>query len=245
MTESAEPVHGDREVSRQLEDTRALLDAVCSEMQVLLTRVQNLEARLAGAASEGAPSQAAMPLFELRGETWQITWQGEHLSFPDSLGFRYLAHLVTNPHRPVHVLSLVALAQGQGDPVIDGGADTELSDPSARQAYAVQIEELRESIAVATSAGYAERACLLRDELAALERFAGGAEGAFGRARRFAGPAERARTAVQRRIRNASQRIGRAQPGLQRHLDRHVRTGLWCVYSPTPVQPQSAPPARA
>ena len=49
----------------------------------------------------------------------------------------------------------------------------------------------------------------------------------------IAGPdAERARTAVTARIKDAIRRIGEAHPDLGRHLARSVRTGTFCVYDP-------------
>jgi hypothetical protein len=37
---------------------------------------------------------------------------------------------------------------------------------------------------------------------------------------------------VQRRVREAIQRIAAGAPALGRHLDRAVRTGTFCVYEP-------------
>ena len=44
--------------------------------------------------------------------------------------------------------------------------------------------------------------------------------------------AERARTAVTARIRDALRRIERADPELGAHLRRSVRTGTLCSYAP-------------
>ena len=46
--------------------------------------------------------------------------------------------------------------------------------------------------------------------------------------------AERARTAVRSRIRDALQRIEVAHPALGRHLAHSVWTGSYCVYQPDP-----------
>ena len=58
------------------------------------------------------------------------------------------------------------------------------------------------------------------------------AYGLGGRVRRSGSAAERARTAVTARIRDAIRRIGDAHPELGRHLARSVRTGTFCVYEP-------------
>jgi hypothetical protein len=44
--------------------------------------------------------------------------------------------------------------------------------------------------------------------------------------------AERARSAVQRRIKNALDRIAEQSPALAAHLGRTLRTGNFCVYRP-------------
>jgi len=63
------------------------------------------------------------------------------------------------------------------------------------------------------------------------------AYGLGGRARRVGSSAERARTAVTARMRDAIRRIASAHPKLGQHLLRSVRTGTFCVYEPeTPVR---------
>lgn len=51
-------------------------------------------------------------------------------------------------------------------------------------------------------------------------------------ARRAGGSAERARSAVTRRIREAIRRVTDVHPTLGAHLRRAVRTGRWCAYEP-------------
>jgi pimeloyl-ACP methyl ester carboxylesterase len=53
-----------------------------------------------------------------------------------------------------------------------------------------------------------------------------------GRSRHLGSGAERARSAVTWRIRNAIRKIASAHPRLGRHLDNAVRTGTFCVYEP-------------
>ncbi len=50
--------------------------------------------------------------------------------------------------------------------------------------------------------------------------------------RRLGSPAERARTTVTGRIRDALRRIEKAHPELGAHLRRSLRTGTMCSYSP-------------
>jgi len=61
------------------------------------------------------------------------------------------------------------------------------------------------------------------------------AYGLAGKPRRSGDPAERARTTVTARIRDAITRIDRDHPDLGRHLRWAVRTGTLCVYDPEEV----------
>ena len=62
----------------------------------------------------------------------------------------------------------------------------------------------------------------------------GRAVGLGGRARRAGGAAERARSAVQRRIKNAIERVGEHDKNLAALLGRTVRTGNYCIYRADP-----------
>lgn len=74
------------------------------------------------------------------------------------------------------------------------------------------------------------------EERVALLAQLGQAYGIGGRARRAGSPAERARTTVTWRIRDALRRIEGVHPELARHLRNSVRTGSACSYEPeTPV----------
>ena len=53
-----------------------------------------------------------------------------------------------------------------------------------------------------------------------------------GQSRDFAGPAERARTAVQKALRRTIDHIGKEAPMLADGLRRSVRTGLVCRFDP-------------
>ena len=59
-----------------------------------------------------------------------------------------------------------------------------------------------------------------------------GAYGLGGRPRRAGDPAEKARTTVTSRIRDAIGRVESVHPDLGRHLRASVRTGTFCSYVP-------------
>ena len=53
-------------------------------------------------------------------------------------------------------------------------------------------------------------------------------------ARKAAATTERARLNVTRALRTSIARIGELAPQIGGHLDRAVRTGVYCTYSPAP-----------
>jgi hypothetical protein len=130
----------------------------------------------------------------------------------------------------VHVLDLVNGQAGGGAEPVDVGDAGELLDDEARDSYRARLEDLREVVAEAESFGDAARAARAREEIEFLGAELGRAVGLGGRARRAGSPAERARIAVQRRIKNALGRIAEASPALAESLSRSVKTGNFCVF---------------
>ena len=74
-----------------------------------------------------------------------------------------------------------------------------------------------------------------REEREALVAQLSAAYGLGGRPRRAGDPAERARSTVTWRIRDAIGRIEREHEELGRHLRAAVRTGTYCRYAPEVV----------
>ncbi|MDB4980492.1 MAG: regulatory protein LuxR, partial [Myxococcales bacterium] len=175
---------------------------------------------------------AARLTMVLEGEYWTVTGPaGVAFRLKDSLGLQYLARLVAEPGREIHVLELVGGGAADDAPVDTGDAG-ELLDDEARDEYRRRLEDLRDTLAEAESFGDASRAAKAREEVDFLATELGRAVGLGGRARRAGSAAERARSAVQRRIKNALVRIGEAAPDLAPELTRAVRTGNFCVYRP-------------
>jgi hypothetical protein len=179
---------------------------------------------------------AAAPFsFAREGEYWAVTHAGATFRLKDSLGIQYLVRLLDAPGREIHVLDLTGerAAGGAGvNEAIDTGDAGELLDDEARRAYQRRLEDLEETVAEAESFGDAVRAATAREEIEMLGAELGRAVGLGGRARRAGGAAERARSAVQRRIKNAIERVGEHDKGLAALLGRTVRTGNYCIYRP-------------
>ena len=126
--------------------------------------------------------------------------------------------------RGTNAVLLARLQQGMmaldlADPDLAAGP---VIDAEARDAYR------------ADAAGDRDRSAGLAAEQKALIAELRGAFGLGGHPRRAGASAERARTAVRSRIRDALERIEVAHPALGRHLAHSVRTGSYCVYQPDP-----------
>ncbi len=201
------------------------------------------EARLGeGGTSPPLPASSSSPApfsFAREGEYWSVTFAEATFRLKDTLGIQYLVRLIEAPGREIHVLDLAgergsAAADGAATEAIDLGDAGELLDDEARASYQRRLEDLEETAAEAESFGDGARAARARAEIEALAAELSRAVGLGGRMRRAGGAAERARSAVQRRIKNAIARIGEHAPALGTLLTRVVRTGNYCVYRPGP-----------
>ncbi|HET6771318.1 MAG TPA: AAA family ATPase [Actinomycetota bacterium] len=205
----------------------------------------------AGTGSGDLASPIGPAVFRREGEYFSIAFEGETFRLKDTKGLRYLAHLLANPGQEVHAIDLVTL--GEGGPVraegfresaeraglhSRGAGDAgDVLDPQARAAYKRRLVELNEDLDEAESFGNAERATRAREEMDVLARHLAGATGLGGQSRHSVSPAERARVSVTKAIRVALERIARHSNTLGRHLERTVRTGGFCSYSPDPRAP--------
>jgi tetratricopeptide (TPR) repeat protein len=180
-----------------------------------------------------APASTTAPLTLRReGEYWSVEWSGAPVRLRDSRGLQILATLVASPGRDFHALDLASPASPGGAAGGDAGDAGELLDDEARAAYRDRIEELRDTITEAESFGDAGRRERAQSELDALTAELSRAVGLGGRARRAGSAAERARVAVQRRLKDALARIEEAVPELGHHLARTIYTGAFCAYRP-------------
>ena len=113
----------------------------------------------------------------------------------------------------------------------------EMLDSHAKQAYRRRVRELREDLTVAESAGNAERAAAIEDEISFLTRELSRAVGLGGRDRRAASTAQRSRVNVTRAIKRTIEKIRPHSPALAGLLARRIKTGLLCIYRPDDRSP--------
>ena len=179
------------------------------------------------------PAPAAPPREEpvaLRrdGEGWALHARGRVLRMRDTRGVQLLARLVAEPGRSFHVLDLVSPTGRAAD--VDAGDAGEAIDAQARDAYRARVRGLREELAEADEWNDTGRAERIRAELEAIEAELARALGLGGRPRRDKGAAERARVNVQRRLRDALDRIAKQDPELASEMRDRLNTGMSCVF---------------
>src|ERR671923_301802 len=186
--------------------------------------------------------------FAREGEFWTIAYAGKTMRLRDVKGLRYIAFLLAAPGTDVHVLELVAAAEGSspdgGNPVGDGlhsGRPADLGpvlDQQAREEDRARLEDLRSELEEARSFADDERAARIEEEIDTLVEELARAAGLGGRDRPQASTAERARVNVTKAIRTAIKLIDKQSPELAEHLTASIRTGRFCSYAP----PGEAPP---
>jgi hypothetical protein len=108
-------------------------------------------------------------------------------------------------------------------------------DDTARTAYRRRIAEIDAALDTADTTGDADRSARLTGERERLVAELSGAVGLGGRPRPTGSSAERARTTVTTRVKDALRRLDSAHPEAARHLRRSLRTGAFCRYDPDPA----------
>ncbi len=198
----------------------------------LVARIER-EGQPSSAAGDPLEQAAGDPgpdhVFRRDGEVWTIGFGGCQVRLRDSKGLRDLHTLLTRPGTAVAALDLAGGTPGRVPAATDTG---EVIDAQARSAYRQRLRELEEAAAEADAAADIGRSARIAAERDALVEALTQAYGLGGRVRRPGSDAERARTAVTARIKDAIRRIAEVHPDLGRHLARSVRTGTFCVYEP-------------
>jgi hypothetical protein len=193
---------------------------------------------VAAAAPADQPDARPQPvpggaIFRNEGDYWLLIYAGASARMKDARGLHYLAQLLQHPGHEFHALDLLTQASGEGSAAVrvaDGAL--EILDAPAKVAYRQRLDALRAELEEAeqfNDAGRAERA---RAELDAIAEQLAAAVGLGGRDRQTSSAAERARSAVGKRIRTEINRIRAAHPPLGRHLAATIATGYFCAYEP-------------
>lgn len=176
-------------------------------------------------------------------EYWTVAYDGLVVTLRDSKGLRDIARLLASPQHELHVLDLAVEAGAGARSLsrseafeaglhVDKPADEPTVDEVARYRFRQRLSELQREIDEAEVGGNSVEVSRAREEFDALVEQLESAYGIGGKARRTPDYVERARKTVTRRIRDAMSRIERAHPGLGRHLNASLHTGVFCSYQP-------------
>ena len=185
--------------------------------------VEETESELPGIVGSDA-------VFRREGELWTLVFEGHTARVTDAKGLPDLARLLARPGLEVHCLDLAERPAATAHP-------DKVVDERARREIEARMRELRMEIDEASARHDAARAERAREELEGIVDVLAGAFGLRGRARGLGSDAERARSAVTWRVRNAIRKISAVHPRLGRHLENAVRTGVFCAYVPeTPIR---------
>jgi non-specific serine/threonine protein kinase len=175
-------------------------------------------------------------VFIRQGDYWTIRYQGEVAILKATRGLDCLCYLLRHPARDVHVSELLARPIDLPLPAFfqDGGP---ILDSQAKAEYKRRINELRNDLEEAERFNDSYRATKVRSDMDAIAEQLAAAVGLGGRNRRSSSDAERARSAVTKRIKEAINRIGKVMPAFGRHLAARIKTGYFCSYNPHPDRP--------
>ena len=176
------------------------------------------------------PAAADGNVFRREGDVWTIAYGGTQVQLRDAKGLRYLARLLAEQGREIHVNDLAAEAIGEAVP--GSGSGGEVLDETAKAAYRRRLTELEAEVAEASEWNDTERVARAQAEIDTLTDQLTAAYRLGGRARTMNDPAERARKAVTNRIRDSLDRIAAEHEALGRHLTNAIHTGTFCSYNP-------------
>ena len=171
-----------------------------------------------------------VPTFVAEADVWRIRFKGDEIRLRKTKGLGVLAQLVSHPGQAFLAVDLAA--PGAAAEVVDVGDAGEVLDAKAVAAYRERAQTLRAELAQAEEHNDLGRTGALKQELASLTEELGRGTALGGKPRRAPGAEERARQAIRKQVRAATDRIGEVHPALGQYLQRAVRTGRTCVYEP-------------
>lgn len=175
-------------------------------------------------------AEAAKSVFRLRGEYWQLAFEGKTAFLKDSVGLGYIAHLLMKPDHNIPAVMLLAARTGF-DPLIASGSSGESLDDEARKNYEECYVDLNADLEEARENHDDGRIAKLEGELESLANELASATGLGGRARE-SNDADRVRKSVSNRVSQDIARIKKKLEPLGKHLEASISSGLLFRYSP-------------
>jgi tetratricopeptide (TPR) repeat protein len=180
-----------------------------------------------------APSEATASL-RREGVGWELTFEGLTVHLKALRGLSLIAHLLSRPNEAISAFELAILGKN-GELAESPSLPSDLGpmlDKDAKSAYRARIRHLGQELDEARSSGNQETTLQLEKELRFLTREIARAVGLFGRDRRNGSHSERARVQVTSSIKFAIRKIAENHPMFGSYLQRTIRTGGLCSYTP-------------
>lgn len=169
-------------------------------------------------------------VFRLRGEFWQLSFDGKTAFLKDSVGMGYIARLLMEPNVSIPAVTLLAARAGI-DPLVATGSSGEVLDDEAREKYGKRYRALLKDLAEAKENNDLGQIEKLESEMEALTNQLASATGLGGRSRtQF--DIEKVRKSVSMAVSRDIERIGKSHESLGRHLDAAIDSGLAFSYGP-------------
>jgi hypothetical protein len=205
---------------------------------------------------ESAADCSILPMYDdssflRQGDYWIIQYHGQTAVLKATRGLDCLCYLLRHPAQDVHVSELLATPINISVPASLSSLRTAGShaviarlqdagpilDSQAKAEYKQRIDDLRKDVNEAARFNDSYRATRARSEMDAIVEQLSAAVGLGGRDRRASSDAERARSAVTKRIKETIDRIKKVIPPLGCHLVARIKTGYFCSYNPHPDRP--------
>ncbi len=172
----------------------------------------------------------------LRGDFWEVRYQGRSAIIEDSRGLRYVACLIqqaANQHGPLHAKELVSMAKGR-EAVTEIGSKQAILDSAARDVLIKRMENIGFERNAAMSRNDFDTVARLDEEIdkltAEIER---NLSGRGKRTATFNGADERARKAVGKAISQTVSKLLTLQDmeSFGQHLATSLQKGQWLSYN--------------
>ena len=179
--------------------------------------------------AEETDSSAALA-FRRRSEFWVLSFGGKTIYLKDSVGLAYIARLLSEPHRDIPAVSLLAARAGI-DPLVSTGSSGEMLDDDARDAYSVRYRDLCEELADATRDHDEGRIERLQEEMEQLATELASATGLGGRSRTKS-DADKVRVSVSMAVKRTIEAVSEHHDRLGQHLKLSISSGQTFRYSP-------------
>jgi hypothetical protein len=185
--------------------------------------------RVTGAVGHANPTPPSPNSFRRQGKTWSLTFKGKSASLPHLKGLSYIAELLRTPRKLIEAETLCTATE-QTKPMEFAGIQQ--ADSKAIKAVSRALVEKQAALNALPENESSKRE-ELHKEISFYREYLGRSTGLYGRARKAASTAERARLAVTNAIHRAINAISEAHPELGQHLKKSIRTGTELIYLPS------------